>query len=128
MTTRTEEAQTIHGSIEYEVVECDSCGQTTRKENAKRFIIGDIEKTTGILYSSGGYRVTGKTADGWACETCYNEGPIRFPQLTQRERFKQALDWWFNDDYGLRFRGLVTLAFFAFVGLILLLSGLVVIV
>lgn len=58
--TKTVEEQTIHGSIEYSVVECDSCGQDVMEDEANEFVIGDRE--------------------GYACDVCKDEGPVGFPE------------------------------------------------
>jgi hypothetical protein len=61
--TETKQVQTEYGIAEIEVVDCDSCGNTVGKEQAKQFIIGDKE--------------------GWACEHCEQNGPISFPEKVQ---------------------------------------------
>jgi len=66
----TQTAETVHGSVEYETVECASCGNETVKDDAKDFQIGDRE--------------------GKACEHCYKEGPISFPE--------KAREWVLPDD------------------------------
>ena len=57
MSTKT--TPTPYGEIEFETVECDSCGDELLEKNAKEFTIGDRE--------------------GLACEYCTENGPIDFP-------------------------------------------------
>ena len=56
----TKAIETEYGTTEIEVVECDSCGNTVGKEEAKEFTIADRE--------------------GWACEYCAENGPLSFPE------------------------------------------------
>lgn len=66
--TRT--AQTVHGEIEYEVVQCDNCEQWCRKGDSMRFYIsnGKLKPDHGTIVSK-----------GWACPICRDDGPIGFP-------------------------------------------------
>jgi hypothetical protein len=57
--TETRQAATVHGEVEYEVVECDSCGTEILADEANDFTIGD--------------RV------GVACDLCVEKGPSGFP-------------------------------------------------
>ena len=57
--TETRQAATVHGEVEYEVVECDSCGAEILADEANDFTIGDRE--------------------GVACDLCVGEGPSDFP-------------------------------------------------
>jgi len=69
----TKTAETVHGSIEYQTIECDSCGNETVVDDAKDFQIGDRE--------------------GKACEHCYQNGPISFPEKVKnkaRDRITQG--------------------------------------
>lgn len=56
---RTKTIESIHGPVEVEVVDCDSCGTTVRADATVPFTLGDRE--------------------GVACENCYDDGPISFP-------------------------------------------------
>ena len=58
MSTKT--VQTPYGDTTIEVVECDSCGAEVAKDDALEFTLGD--------------------RTGWACEHCYETGPIGFPE------------------------------------------------
>jgi hypothetical protein len=57
--SQTKTVQTTYGDVEVEVVECDSCGNTIGKDEAREFTLGNRE--------------------GHACEHCVDEGPISFP-------------------------------------------------
>lgn len=59
--TTTQTVETAHGTVEYETVACDSCGQEIHEDDAREFTIGDRE--------------------GVACEHCVDEGPAEFPAL-----------------------------------------------
>jgi len=74
MSSQTMQAVTEHGSVEYEVVECDSCGMDTAKESAQRFYIGEVKETDS-------YNSLNKTVvkfkkntvnKGWACQHCHD--------------------------------------------------------
>jgi len=72
------EEQTAYGTVEYEVVECDSCGNTVSKEGAKRFVIGDYAGKQSWIHCGdelefNNYRM------GWCCEFCESE-PAGFPR------------------------------------------------
>lgn len=72
--TKTVQEETIHGSIEYEVVECASCESEIAKEDAYEFKMVDDDRG-GIFHS----HVERK---GYACEYCAHEGPISYPAIT----------------------------------------------
>ncbi|AGM11133.1 hypothetical protein M196_gp41 [Halorubrum tailed virus 4] len=57
--SQTKTVQTAYGDVDVEVVECDSCGNTIGKDEAREFTLGNRE--------------------GHACEHCVGEGPISFP-------------------------------------------------
>jgi hypothetical protein len=60
----TKTVETEYGTAEIEVVECDSCGNTVGKEEAKEFTIADRK--------------------GWACEYCAENGPLSFPEKVRK--------------------------------------------
>jgi len=74
-------AATAHGEIEYETVECSSCGDTVAKESAKRHVVGTVQDIThwGVI----GHRTyefdTSDYQEGWVCECCRNDGVVDFP-------------------------------------------------
>jgi len=65
--TETRQAATVHGEVEYEVVECDSCGAEIPADEANDFTIGDRE--------------------GVACDLCVEEGPSGFPTSDRQGEF-----------------------------------------
>lgn len=58
--TGTKTVETAYGTAEFDMVECDSCGQEVPAEDAVDFTIGDRE--------------------GDACQLCADDGPIDFPE------------------------------------------------
>ena len=83
-------ATTVHGEFEYETVECSSCGNEVAKDDAQRFVIGDVVERED-------WRAIGKIEynfapasmqTGWACEYCQNDGPIDFPEWSLLNRIK----------------------------------------
>jgi len=74
MEEQTLEAITEHGSVEYEVVECDSCGMDTTKESAQRFYIGEVKETEDWHYLNHiDVKFTKDTVrKGWACQHCHD--------------------------------------------------------
>lgn len=74
----TKKATTPHGEVEYETVECASCGNQVAKPAAKRFVVGDIQSE----YDWGGkaeYNFIKSRAEGWACSFCWDD-PAGFPE------------------------------------------------
>lgn len=67
---------TAYGDVEYETVECDSCGNDVLKKDASTFVVGEC--------TSQRDRYTGKQfrfkdsdcATGWICPYCRDEGGI----------------------------------------------------
>lgn len=79
---KTLETQTAHGTVEYEVVECDSCESEVSKNEAKPFFIGSVKSI-----SQWGYRNKlevefdmDDVVRGWACPYCYDDEPIDYPR------------------------------------------------
>lgn len=60
--SKTQTAHTAHGQVEYEVVECDSCGTNVLPDETVVFTIGDRE--------------------GVACKMCEDSGPVSLPKQT----------------------------------------------
>jgi len=56
----TKTVQTAYGDTTIEVAKCDSCGAEVAKDDVVEFTLGDRK--------------------GWACEHCYETGPINFPE------------------------------------------------
>jgi hypothetical protein len=81
--TELRETETVHGSVEYEVVPCGCCGAEVAKNDARRFVIGDIRER-------GGRRVEEVDSQGWVCEMCsgdperlyYPSGSVFLPSIS----------------------------------------------
>lgn len=73
--TQTATTPTVHGKVEYPVVECTSCGQETMKENAHRFVVGELDEQN--IYDSleeAKYKFDATTVrEGWACPYCRDD-------------------------------------------------------
>lgn len=67
--TTSEQTTTAHGEVTYETVECDSCGQSVKKDDAYVVLIGDRTKSP--------WHIEGKRAELHACEHCVEE-PLRW--------------------------------------------------
>lgn len=102
MGTKTQ--PTAHGEIEYETVECDSCGTELLKDEAFGFIVFDQDKLKKSrswnhfhewnVYD-GGYKT------GWACPYCYDAAPVDFPRIrSASERLNALYESVFVDDMG----------------------------
>jgi hypothetical protein len=73
-----ETATTAHGEVEYEVVECSSCGQKIREEDAVRFVVGELNDKKSYTHGER-YNFNPQTVnEGWACDIC-REDPAGFP-------------------------------------------------
>jgi len=73
-------AVTKHGEVEYETVECSSCGNKTPKEKAEQFVIGEPTSTR-VWEHSGNKKFEfdlDSLKEGWACEFC-KESPASYP-------------------------------------------------
>lgn len=84
LSTPMSETQTIttsHGEVEYEVVQCDSCGNDVAKGDAKDFVIGDIDKISDYHNQDKVY--FSEYTRGYACSICADDesvdGPAGFP-------------------------------------------------
>jgi len=78
--TQTQKAVTAHGEVEYDVVECASCGNDVAKEEAERFVmVHDLKKKTD-WHDHTEYEMYHHT-EGWACQYCRDD-PSGFPTPT----------------------------------------------
>lgn len=79
-------AGTAFGDVEYETVDCSSCGQTELKDEAKRFVIGGFEEEfcNRLKFKKS------KVNDGWACRNCADDSPVGFPVSVS---FWERLRW-----------------------------------
>lgn len=96
--TEREVVPTAHGEVEYEVVECYSCGARVAKEDAERFAIGGFDGETFNSYKFDSDRST----LGWACGYCV-EDPISFP------RVPVLRGWWYGMPKSKRDKYVVTI-------------------
>jgi Zn ribbon nucleic-acid-binding protein len=77
----TEKAVTAYGEVEYETVECDSCGHKVVKEDADRFVVGELQSEKyWDDYTKYEFRQR-RHQTGWACPHCRDD-PIAFPRGT----------------------------------------------
>jgi len=91
--SQTESITTEHGRIEYETVDCDSCGAEVAKKDAYRYIM--YERGADPEYVGGG----NKRAIGWACEYCFDSGPLDVPDTNPRTHAVGWLLWATFSDY-----------------------------
>jgi hypothetical protein len=77
------QAYTAHGEVEYETVECDSCGEDVVKEEAMRFGIAQSVREN---YRADEEKLTGVEKVGWVCPWC-QEDPIKYPAPTDYDAF-----------------------------------------
>lgn len=79
-----EKIPTAHGEVEYETVECSSCGNTVPEQSAKRYVVGTVQniKHWGALGKREYEFDTSDYQEGWACEYCRNDGVVDFPLMS----------------------------------------------
>jgi len=70
---------TEHGEVSYEVVECDSCGNTIAKSDATDFIVGDVTDVTTFSTMPDKYKFGNGMHRGYVCPYCKDD-PARFPE------------------------------------------------
>lgn len=73
----TRAATTAHGEVEYETVECSSCGNEIPKDEASRFIIGDCAGVDKWSHRGDEWEFTSYRT-GWACPYCRDD-PAGYP-------------------------------------------------
>ncbi len=80
-TTDTRTVQTVHGDVDYETVECASCGTDTLQRVAKRFVMGEqVDRNHWSHRNVIRIEFDDHTIrEGWACEYCYESGPAGYP-------------------------------------------------
>lgn len=77
--TETIEAETVHGSVQYEVTECDSCNREVSLNDAKTFVIGDLNDSASSRYHGSEYEFErGSVTEGHVCPACTDD-PAGFP-------------------------------------------------
>lgn len=71
--------------MEYETVECDSCGSEVQKEDARRFLMGKISSSREEFGKKQvRFEETPKVVTGWSCPYCVEAGPAGFPKDSLR--------------------------------------------
>ena len=83
----SQQATTIHGEVEYETVDCSSCGDEVAKQNALRFVIADPTDYS-VLRAMHKVRLeykSGTLREGWACPYCADD-PAAMPSRAQSGR------------------------------------------
>jgi hypothetical protein len=90
---------TAHGTVEYETVECSSCGVEIRKDDASAFAVGD---EFGSQYRS--KIVVENYVTGWVCEQC-RSAPVAFPDPSASggvvHSIRGAVDRFLSGDYSM---------------------------
>ena len=92
MRSEKQKATTVHGDVEYDVVECSSCGTELMKKDAYRFVVGrqvsrwDVDTDVNLKYE---FRKA-ECGEGYVCEFCRND-PADFPNRTRTATFINGL-------------------------------------
>ena len=82
------EATTVHGTVAYETVTCDSCGNEVAKEDAERFVIGEVKSERATC---GAYQIRfTHHREGWACPYCRDD-PAGYPTRFAFMRWLKSL-------------------------------------
>ena len=89
--TQKQKAETVHGEVEYDVVECSSCGSEIMEKDAHRFVVA--KDPTRTDWSERGYieyrfHDHKDYAEGYACEFC-REGPAAYPDRHRVDEFEK---------------------------------------
>jgi len=74
--TQTQTATTVHGEVEYEVVNCDSCGNEVAKNDAKTILIGNYHGKKNWTHEDYVEWYLADADKGWICPYCHGEGGI----------------------------------------------------
>ena len=82
--SQTESITTEHGRIEYETVDCDSCGAEVAKEDADRFVVIHDLRDEHDWTDYTQYECHDAT-DGWICPYCADSGPLDVPDKDPRQ-------------------------------------------
>lgn len=90
--SQTESITTEHGRIEYETVDCDSCGAEVAKKDADRFVVIHDLKSKYSYTRYNEYKVR-DGSDGWICPYCADSGPIDTPDKDPRSHVLGWILW-----------------------------------
>jgi len=74
----TKTAETVHGSVEYEAVECMSCENEIAKESAQKAAIGTWHGKHSWSHETHDELYFSDYATGYVCEYCADE-PVGWP-------------------------------------------------
>ena len=87
MKSKTETAETIHGSIEYKTVECTSCGNEVAETDALDYVAGDIMGVDHWGHRDAyEFSIDDATLhQGHLCPYCADAGPFTAPPYKWRQ-------------------------------------------
>jgi len=88
MTTKTETVQTQYGDVGFEVVECDSCGITVRKNDAVDVIADDVVAVQHWSHKRGTEYEIANERRSHCCRECVDN---RYFSLSWRVMYFDAL-------------------------------------
>jgi len=95
--TKTKSVKTTEGTVEYEIVECSSCGNEIAREDAEKFVIIHSLKKERNWSRHTEFECYDHT-EGWACKYCRDD-PIGFPKKNEVEAFIDDYKDLLNTDY-----------------------------
>ena len=109
------QALTVHGEVDYDTVECSSCGNEVLEDESYGFILYDSAKVkkTRSWHDHNEWEVyNGGYKEGHICPFCYDEGPVDYPRTRSfAQRFNSLYESIFIGDVGMWRFG--TVVFFA---------------
>ena len=73
-----ETAVTVHGEVEYETVECVSCGESVAAEHTTSVIVGDVSHIKHWSHTADEYQFGNGMDRGKLCEYCRDD-PAAYP-------------------------------------------------
>ncbi len=81
LTAKAQKSETVHGTVYYTVVTCDSCGVEVKRDDAYVFVIGDLHEDSDWSSNlSLSFNTDDDVRVGWACEHCAETNPVSFPE------------------------------------------------
>lgn len=79
MSKSKEELGTVHGVVEYETVECTSCGEKVVEEDALTIFVGEYHGKSSRSYESYDRIKLANYKKGYLCPYCTDD-PAKYPQ------------------------------------------------
>ena len=73
-----ETAVTVHGDVEYETVECESCGERVAATHATDVIVGEVTNVSEYTSISNRYKFANGMNRGQLCDYCRDD-PAAYP-------------------------------------------------